>query len=167
MKRRRKKKRNRRKLAKLKLRFMRLPLHHIDTSIVLEMEEKTEEGRYCKRYLNLLGKKFRGKFSILMLGELMLDILSLEYQDMHTALDLIDDIIEKQKIEFFSVESIVEICKELEEVDRRQDPIDKLLYACAVKDKAKNFVTTDKKMLRSKKLVEVFGVKISHPKEFI
>ena len=45
---------------RLERRLFSLPLHHIDTSVFLE-PENTENGRYCKRYLQKVGYKYKGK----------------------------------------------------------------------------------------------------------
>ena len=48
---------------KLLRRFLGLPPHHIDTSILLE-PEKTEDGRDCRKYLQKVGYDYRGKLSL-------------------------------------------------------------------------------------------------------
>ncbi|MBI4170463.1 MAG: hypothetical protein HY514_02125 [Candidatus Aenigmarchaeota archaeon] len=48
-----------------------LPLHHIDTSVLLE-PHTTENGRWCKKYLQRIGSKYRGVVSAPVLSELMI-----------------------------------------------------------------------------------------------
>lgn len=45
-----------------------LPLHHIDTSIILE-PEITEDGRHCTKYLQRVGYNYRGVLSTPVLSE--------------------------------------------------------------------------------------------------
>ena len=61
-------------LFKLEKRFLALPLHHIDTDVILE-PESTEAGRYCTRYVKRIGVMYRGKLAIPVLGELLLYII--------------------------------------------------------------------------------------------
>jgi len=62
---------------KILKRLMRLPNTHVDTSIILE-PENTDDGRDCRKFIQKLGYNYRGKFSIPMLGELMIKVLSSE-----------------------------------------------------------------------------------------
>ncbi|MBI4162304.1 MAG: hypothetical protein HY513_01365 [Candidatus Aenigmarchaeota archaeon] len=76
-------------MSKIIRRLTKLPLLHLDTSILLE-SERTEDGYYCKKLLNVVGTKHRGKISLIALGELFLYILGLDnYSDRHDALELI------------------------------------------------------------------------------
>ena len=54
-----------------------LPLHHIDTSVILE-NPKTINGRFCTKYLQRVGYKYRGVLSLPVLGELFLRIILLK-----------------------------------------------------------------------------------------
>ena len=65
---------------KLERRFTVLPLHHIDTSVVIETE-KTEDGRYCRKYFQLLGYKYMAKFSSITMGELFMTMLESKEPD--------------------------------------------------------------------------------------
>ena len=47
---------------KLERRLVTLPLHHIDTSVVIE-PENTPDGRFCRRYLQKVSYNYRGVFS--------------------------------------------------------------------------------------------------------
>lgn len=154
-------------LKRIRSRFLRLPLHHIDTSVILE-PETTKTGRDCKRYLNKVGYKYRAKFSLPMLGELFYDILELEDpNDRYTALDFINSLVDAKQIEFSSVPKTERISQRIREVDEQIDPLDRLIFACAIADKAKNFVTLDSKFLKNKKLETEFKIKISHPKDLL
>ena len=45
--------------AKLKRRFELMPLHHVDASVIMELE-KTIDGRFCRRYIHKLNYDYRG-----------------------------------------------------------------------------------------------------------
>ena len=67
-----------------------MPLHHIDTSVLIE-PEKTEDGRYCRKYLQKVGYNYRGKFSSPVFSELFMRLLAIEnYDDRDAFLMLVD-----------------------------------------------------------------------------
>ena len=51
------------------------PLHHIDTSIIIESAKNTKLGNICKKYLNLIGYKYRGCFSLPVVGEYFMKVI--------------------------------------------------------------------------------------------
>lgn len=143
-------------------------LHHIDASVILE-PENTKNGVYCTKYLHLIGYKYKGKFSIPMLGELLLFVIRKldNMRDRYDVLDTIVKIVNVRKIEIFGVSETEENFLKSKEILSFIDPTDRLLLACAAKDKAA-FVTIDKRLLRIKnRMKENFPVDIRHPKEFL
>lgn len=58
-----------RALEKLSRRLSKPPLVHIDASAVLE-KETTDDGYRCKKFLNMVGYRCRGRFSLVVLGEM-------------------------------------------------------------------------------------------------
>ncbi len=151
-------------LERIRRRFERLPLHHIDTSIILE-DPKSDDGRYCERYLHLVGYKYRGVFSLPMLGELFLKIMSLGNEDdKSVALEFTKTIIQNKRIKFYTPKNIEDIITRLE--DKRLEHTDKSIFACAVEDAALTLVTLDRKLIGNSRL-EAFGIKIKHPKELV
>jgi predicted nucleic acid-binding protein len=147
---------------------MNLPVHHIDTSVIIE-PENTDQGRECTKYLHLVGYKYRGRFSIPMLGELLLIINRLDTpRERYELLDLILQIINQRKITYFSTERIENNLGKIRNSIRSLTPVDSLLLACAISDKANFFVTIDNKLLRNSEFVEdEFGIEIKHPKDLI
>lgn len=154
-------------LLKLQRRLEKLPLHHIDTSIILE-PEKTENGRYCRKYLQKVGYNFRGKISFSVLGEILLNIMSLEnYTEQHTALDLFQRLIKVRKIGLYVQKRTEDIVKRIREIDARIDPIDAEILACTIEDEAQVLITLGTKLIHNEKLEKEFGIRIRHPNELL
>ncbi len=151
-------------LEKLRRRFERLPLHHIDTSIILE-DPKSVDGKYCTKYLQIIGYKYRGIFSLPMVGELFIKILSLENEDdKSVAIEFVKTIIKNREIVFYVPKNIEGILSKV--VDKRVDYTDKVIFACAVENGAMTLVTLDQELVHNKELEE-FGIRIMHPKELV
>lgn len=152
---------------KLERKFLILPLHHINSDVILE-PENTEEGRDCKRYLERVGKKYRGVISLPVLGEILMDILSLEtVREKYIALDLVDSIIAERKITYYTQKNIGKSLLKVKELDTRIDPTDAEIFACSVEDGAKILVTLDSDMVHNIKLEQTFNIEIKHPSELI
>jgi predicted nucleic acid-binding protein len=145
-----------------------LQVHHIDSSIVLE-PQNTENGRICRKYIQLLGYKYLGKFSVPMMGELFLYLvrkIESGYKR-YEFLDGILDLVASKEVEIFGVDNTERIFMEIKENLPQLDPMDSLLLACASVDNGV-FVTLDKKLLRSRELIrEKFFSEVMHPKEFL
>lgn len=152
---------------KILRRFQKLPLHHIDTSIVLE-PEKTEDGRNCRRYLQKVGYNYRGKISFPALSELFITILRLtKYEDKRDLFDAIDKTIFVRKIEFCSPLDTCDTIEKIKGLDERVKSTDREIVACAVEDKAVVLVTLDANLTRNEKIEKEFGIEIRHPKELL
>ncbi len=148
-------------------RFSILPMHHIDTSIVLE-PEKTEDGFYCKKYLNIVGYKYRGVLSFPTLGELLFRILKLETpQERYELLDLLLSFIKEKRIVYRSVQNTEDVVKRIEEIDPTITPLDRLILSCAISHKAKVLVTLDSRLIRNRLIEREFQIEIKHPKELL
>ena len=154
-------------LERILRRFQKLPLHHIDTGILIEAGKDTELGNICIDYMNRVGYKYRGTISLSVLGEFLLVIL----RDMEKpegkelVLRAFDRTIRKQKIDFATPEAeAYEIAGKIIHLDPRIEKTDALHYALAVQEKANTFVTFDQKMVGNRSLEREFGVKIIHPK---
>jgi len=151
---------------RLERRFLILPLHQIDTDIILE-PENTENGRYCKRYLNKVGYRYRGFLSFPVLSELFLKILKLEtFDEKWDTLHLVDSLIKEKKILFYSQKDIREIETKIIEIDKRIQPLDREITACATEQRA-TLVTIDSDLYENYKLQEKLDIQIKHPKELI
>lgn len=158
----------RKTLERLIRRLTKLPLIHLDTSILLE-SEKTEDGYYCKKLLNILGTKYRSGLSLVALGELYLDILGLEnYSEREDAVEFVHNLLKRKKIEYGIITKATDkVATKIEGIDSRIDQADRLLLACASEDGADYFVTLDKKLIGNGKLEKELNIKIRHPKDLV
>lgn len=149
-----------------KNKFLALPLHHIDTSVILE-KETTENGRYCKKYLNIVGTKYRGMISFPVLSELFLNVLRLEtFNEKWDALHLITSLIKEKKIEIYHSKNIFEVEGKVAEIDKRLQSADRQIVSCAVEHNAL-LVTLDSSLINNEGLKSQLGIEINHPKDFI
>ncbi|MBU5537689.1 MAG: PIN domain-containing protein [Candidatus Aenigmatarchaeota archaeon] len=154
-------------LLRLIRRFEKLPLHHIDSSIELEPGD-TEDGKYCTKYFNIVGYKYRGKFCIPALGEILLAISFIaDKTKQYDALDVFLKLIKERKIRFASVENTEEYVIKIKQLDKGIEPMDRLILACAIADGADTFVTLDEKLIHNEKIEKEFGIKIRHPHELV
>lgn len=148
-------------------RFLSLPLHHIDASVLIE-PEKTEDGRYCRGYLQLVGYKYRGVLSFPVLSELFVRVIGLEDdEDKLGAIRFITHLRKYKKVAFYSPKRIAAVMEELGSLDRRLQPIDTNIVASSIEHNAINLVTLDRQLIHHKSIEEKFGLKILHPKELI
>ncbi len=140
-----------------------LPLHHIDTSIILE-PRKTADGLGCTKYLQRVGYKYHGILSLPVLSELFLAILLLDNSsEKYNLMDTVLETIRIRKINLYSPKSIEETAIKVRQLDSRVGTLDSHIVACAIEDKA-NLITLDKKLTGNIALEKEFGVKIFHPK---
>lgn len=152
---------------KLRRRFLALPLHHIDTSIILE-EPTTEFGRMCRKYLQILNRNYRGKFSLPVLGELLLKILDRKTShERYVTLDIINEWMKNKNTGFYIPFNISETVNIIKNLDSRIKETDAHILACAIEDKALTFVTLDKELIHNQKIEEFFGISIMSPHELV
>ena len=145
----------------------RLPLHHIDTSIILEPKE-TANGLYCRKYLQKIGYNYRGILSFPVLSELFSIVLKIEdYTNMHDSLDMIKELINVRKIEFYSPKNAYERIRIIKEIDKRIDPLDREILASTIEHQAANLITLDEKLINNIVLEKRFRIRISHPKDLL
>ncbi len=131
-----------------------LPLHHIDSSILME-HPRSEKGKMCIKYLERCGKEFRAKISMVALGEIMTKALGLENEKMNEFFILLKDLMVASKIGVYVVEypKVFTIAlDDVEEQDGRLGHTDKLIIACAIADTDVPYrlITLDDKMIKSK-----------------
>ena len=154
-------------LEKFRRRFEKLPLHHIDTSVILE-PPNTEDGRYCKRYLQRVGYNYKGKISFPSLSEIIISILSLDnYNDRQDTMETIFQLVKTRDIEFYAPKNIAKILLRIIELDKRIEPTDMEIVSCTIEDKADMLITLDKKLIGNQKLEKEFNIKISHPMNLV
>lgn len=143
------------------------PIHHIDTSIILE-SEKTIDGRFCRRYLLKLPHNYQGVFSSPVLSELFIRVFSLkDSESRHAFLDILSNLKENGKIEIYMPQNIGRLLIRIKEIDSRLDPADIEIVACAIENNAMNLVTLDRNLTGNKAIEREFGLKILHPKELL
>ncbi len=153
---------------RLEREFLALPLHHIDTDVIIESIKGTKLGEICSDYLNRVGYKYRGTISLSVLGEFLLVTLRDEetIEDKELNIRSLNTLIKKRKIQFLSaLKSTYQTTVKIMELDTRIEPTDALNYALAVQENANNFVSLDEKMICNTTLENVFGVKIKHPSQ--
>src|SRR3989344_3436472 len=127
-----------------------LPLHHIDTSILLE-PINTENGRYCRRYLQKVGYNYAGKISFPVLSEIQAIMLSVDdYSLRQDSIETLYHLIRNRKIRFYAPKFTAPIIIKIRDIDKRIDPLDREILTCAIEDKADVFVTLDKKLINNK-----------------
>ncbi len=143
------------------------PLHHVDTSIVIE-SEKTVYGRFCAKYLQKLGYNYHSKFSLPTLGELLMYLLLVKDSDkQHVFLDFLVSLKTTRKIGIYTPVEIRDIARKIKETDTRLDSTDVDMVACAVEDGANNLVTLDKSLIGNKAIENEFKLRVVHPKDLL
>ena len=154
-------------IEKLRQRFERLPVHHINTDVILEPHD-TDNGRACARYLQLVGYNYRGRLSFPVLSEIFLKFLLVSMREKREIIvEIMDNLRKKRKIDYYSPRKIGRLMEEIYELDKRLEPTDVQVIACAIEDKAINLVTIDTKLIDHKSIEERYGLKIAHPRDFI
>lgn len=144
-----------------------LPKHHIDTSVIIE-PSRTSDGRFCRKYIQRLDYNYRGIISSPVLSELMISMLKLsDSQKRHAFLDVLENLVNTRKVEFYTPVDIHETASQIEDADERIGPTDIDIIACALENKALNLVTLDRKLIGNKAIESGFGLKIMHPKELL
>lgn len=155
-------------LEKILRRFQRLPLHFIDTNILVEALKDTKLGNKCSSYLNRVGYKYRGTLCSSVLGEFLLHVLKdiKESEERKYMLDFIDKISKKTKCGYSSLKyENFHIVDKIKEIDSRVEAADAIHLANCVQDKAITFVTFDEKLVGNLKLEKEFNIKILHPEK--
>ena len=145
-----------------------MPLHHIDTSVILELPEKTEDDKCCKRYMQKASYNFMGKISFPALSELFALTMGVKDSNkQHAFLDAFADLIDVRKLEFYAPENIYETAIKIKKLDTRLKTLDTDIIACAIEDKAVNLVTLDQKLIGHRSIEAEFGLKIIHPRDLL
>ena len=128
-----------------------LPLHHIDTSIFLE-PPSTEVGRICQRYIQRLGYNYHGQTPSPVLGELMLAVIQMQgYDERQDLVEWLVDAFRSRNVEFYVPLHIGARIEEIRKFDKRLQPTDVQIVACAIEAKAV-LVTIDLDLLQANKL---------------
>ena len=144
-----------------------LPKHHIDTSVLIE-PQRTEEGRQCKKYLQKLNYNYSGILSFPVLSELFLFMQA--FEDFNDRYDFIEPIlweIKLRRITFYSPVDIGDILNKIKITDNRIDPLDREILASASEDKVHALITLDRNMINNKKVENLLGIRILHPRDLL
>ncbi len=153
---------------RLKQKWENLPLHHIDASVILEILLRGAYEKECKHYLNKVGLNFRGTISVPVLGEIDKGII-LKIGDMvgrEISRTFVDRLIVTKKIRLYSSTfGAYEISLKIREMNTFVKPMDALHVACAIKDRAKTFVTLDNELLKTNEIEKRYKIKIKHPQQ--
>lgn len=158
----------RKTLEKILRRFQRLPLHFIDTSILVEALKDTKLGNQCSSYLNRVGYKYRGALYSSVLGEFLLRVLKdiKDSEERKYMLDFIDKISKKTRCEYSSLKyENFHIVDRIKELDSRVEDMDAVHLANCIQDKGIVFVTLDEKLIGNRNLEKESNMKISHPED--
>ena len=117
----------------------------------------------------MVGYKYRGKFSLIVLGELLLDILGLEdFSERQDALEFIQGLTKKKKIEYgVMTKTVDELATKIKTIDYSIEQADRLILGCASEDNAEYLVTLDTKLVENEKLETELHLKIKHPKYLV
>ncbi len=140
---------------KILRRFEKLPLHFIDTSVLVEALKDTKAGKQCSEYLNRIGYNYRGALCLTVIGEFFL-IIFRDVQD-QTAKDLafefLDRLVKRNKIKFSSLKyENFNTVDRIKELDRSIEDMDAVHLANCIEDKNAMFVTLDGNMVENKTL---------------
>lgn len=144
-----------------------LPVHFIDTSVILgAFSEEEEFYEECKSYLNRVGYKCRGFLSTSVIGEIFMIIEKWEDSlDRYLFFDFFDRIIFRRKIDFVpSRFETFDTIKQIRNLDYFVEPLDSEHLAAAISENAEIFVTLDTSLILNKNLQNISGIKVIHPK---
>lgn|SRR3972149_4692265 len=152
---------------RLEKRWLSLPLHHIDTSVIVEaFFEDSKFYHECKGYLNSIGYKFRGSLSLSVVGELFLVIERDIKEEFLRELffEFFDKLIQIRKVSITSprVDSYKTAIK-LKEWDYLIEDVDSLHVATAATSRAQFFATLDEKLVSNKRIESSVGLKMIRP----
>ena len=143
------------------------PLHHIDTSIIIESMKETKRGEICSKYLNMIGYKYRGCFSLSVFGEILVNILTKikDKSEKNIFLDWFSELVMYKKIGIYTLRDL-SLPAELTKMESRVKGTDALILASAVENKAV-LVTLDDALLRSEIIKSGHKIKIVAPEYFV
>lgn len=149
--------------------FEKLPLHQVDSCVIVEQfikhvkKKDRKQKRCCDKYIQNVGLKYRVKVSIPAFGEICKTILAKvpsEF-DRGTAFINLGFLLKAKKINFSSPnKDAYENAIKIINFDTRIEHADALRYAEAIQSGAEMFVTLESTLSENKKLQTHFGVKI-------
>lgn len=150
--------------------FMRVKsTHFIDTSILASLVFKDPNKKDCLRYIRRIPGIYKGKISILVLGELHLSLLDGISDNIKrtAAFQDINANIESLKLSYVTLKlsDYIKCIRKIQNADSRIDITDTKLLAEALCGDCSLFITVDNKILDSTKINEL--IKTAHPGDMI
>ena len=116
----------------------------------------------------MVGYKYRGVISFLVLSEIFSVIISLEdYNERQKLLEIVYELLRIRKIGLYSAKDIEELSLRIKEIDERILGTDREILTSAIAHKAVTLVTLDKKLIGNQALENKFNIRITHPKELL
>ncbi|MBI2547227.1 MAG: PIN domain-containing protein [Candidatus Aenigmarchaeota archaeon] len=157
-------------LEKIMRRFQKLPLHCIDSSIILEaFDEKSKFRESCKNYLNKIGYNFRGILPISVIGEIF-TIIETDIADKtqkEIFFQFFDSLVKNRKIGFaVPKKTTFQTAEKAKELENRIGATDVLNLSIAIDNEVNVFVTLDADMIHNKQLEKEFDIQTKAPYEF-
>jgi predicted nucleic acid-binding protein len=115
----------------------------------------------------LVGYKYRGCFSLPVLGEFLMKILTEVKSDIKKEIGFryFYELVRDKKLKFYILKNL-SLSNRIIEIDSRIESTDASIVACAIEDNS-ILVTLDNDLLHNKKIEEQYNVKIKHPKELV
>lgn len=143
--------------------------HFIDTSILASLVFNDQYANDCIRYIRRISRIYKGKISLLVLGELYQSLLEgmSDNIDRTGAFQDINGVIESLDFSYVNLKLTdhIDCIKKIQDADSRLDITDSKLLAEALCSDSSYFITVDQKILNSKKINEL--IKTAHPGDMI
>ncbi len=143
--------------------------HFIDTSVLAALVFNDPDEKECLRYLRRVPRVYKGNISLLVLGELYLSLLRKLSDNIKRTGEFqgISGLIDTLNLDYVTPEFPDYICciEKIRKADSRLGITDTKLLAEALYSKSIYFITTDIKLLESKKLNNL--IKTAHPGDMI
>ena len=144
-----------------------LPLHYIDSCIIVDIILNNKNYQKSKSYTDKLGKRYgKGVVSLLTLGEIVLAILNNEknYIKRQIIFGRLTDLIDSRNINICSSSFIAyDLAIELQGEFQNLEPSDALHLAITIKKNAHLFATNDKDIISNRGLMNKYSLKIISP----
>ena len=154
---------------KLEKKWLSLPIHFIDTSVVYGAFLEGEEFKIeCNNYLNKIGYKYRGHLSISVIGEIFMILQDkvVSESDKEFFIRFFYRLIIKRAIALIGTSfEAYKKALELRNFSYQLDPTDTLHLAVAITSGTRKFVTLDQKLIENLEIQTKFDIDILHPKD--
>ncbi|MBI4174447.1 MAG: hypothetical protein HY517_02280 [Candidatus Aenigmarchaeota archaeon] len=120
-----------------------IPKHQIDTCVILE-PDRTEDGRYCKRYLQKIDYNYKGSVSFPVISEIFLLFITTDsFNERYNFIEPILDMIKAKRIDFYAPKDIGDLLNKIKLADSRIKSTDREILACAAESKSDALITIE------------------------